>query len=383
MPEVTRPSTVLQRLLRPGRRPDDRGAVATVFAVLLAGGVLLGMIAVVIDVGQIYAEREDLQSGADAAVIAVAKACANNDPRCNSGPDVLALAAEYADKNARDGTSAVAEICGRLPGRLTACSTPPTNLSACLGSPPPSPTSYVEVRLQTRMPDGQMALPPVFAQALPGNEGMTGVEVSSCARARWEPVHVLAMTISRCEFENATNFGLDFGLSPPYPPDPSVSDESTIFFPAGHVGGTCPPDPPGSYWVEPDEPSFLDGGATCEFTMPVDGRWWGDDMVEPANQPPATCEQRLRDAASAREVVYVPIHDGHHHEPGRTEYHHIYVVPFVVTGHFFAAGGSNPSWLTSQLPCSDPDERCVSGVFVGPAVSLYSLTGDNIVTLIG
>ena len=69
---------------RAGWRRDDGGAVATVVAILLAGGVLLGFLALVVDVGQIYVEREELQTGADAAVLAVAKACATAAPACAS-----------------------------------------------------------------------------------------------------------------------------------------------------------------------------------------------------------------------------------------------------------------------------------------------------------
>src|ERR1043165_3858879 len=69
------------------RRPGERGAVAVTVAILLGGGVLLGFAALVVDVGQLYAEREELQSGADAAALAVAKACATQTKHdgCISG----------------------------------------------------------------------------------------------------------------------------------------------------------------------------------------------------------------------------------------------------------------------------------------------------------
>ena len=53
-------------------RGRDRRAVA----VLIGGGVLFGMGALVIDVGQLYQNRAELQNGADAAALAVAKSCA-------------------------------------------------------------------------------------------------------------------------------------------------------------------------------------------------------------------------------------------------------------------------------------------------------------------
>jgi len=56
--------------------------VATVLVILLGAGVLLGIGALVIDVGQIYAEREQLQSGADSAAIALAKSCSAAPDAC-------------------------------------------------------------------------------------------------------------------------------------------------------------------------------------------------------------------------------------------------------------------------------------------------------------
>src|SRR5690349_18918245 len=58
------------------KRDSEHGGVAAVVAVLTAGGVLLGMGALVIDIGRLYVEREQLQSGADAASLEVASNCA-------------------------------------------------------------------------------------------------------------------------------------------------------------------------------------------------------------------------------------------------------------------------------------------------------------------
>ena len=44
-------------------RDHDRGAVSPLVVILLATGVLLGMTALVVDVGRLYAEREELQAG--------------------------------------------------------------------------------------------------------------------------------------------------------------------------------------------------------------------------------------------------------------------------------------------------------------------------------
>src|ERR1039457_1222087 len=55
---------------------DERGAVGVLVAMMLGAGVLTGMGALVIDVGQLYQERAELQNGADAAALAVAESCA-------------------------------------------------------------------------------------------------------------------------------------------------------------------------------------------------------------------------------------------------------------------------------------------------------------------
>ena len=394
MPALTPPSGRFRRIHLNRRRlwplasrrrnlgaPDDRGAVAAVFVILLSGGVLLGMMAMVIDLGQIYLEREELQSGADAAAVAIAKACANDSTECASHAALVDVAQSYGDLNARDGTSSVEEVCGYLPGRLSECPPAAENLTKCLGSPPPVPAFWVEVRLGTRMPDGQFVLPPSFAQALPGNAGFDGVGVRACARATWEPTAgVLAMTISTCEFDDSTAGGTDFALAPPYPPYPDPLDEHTINFldPTG-----CDPDPSSPGWQRPGPAGFLNGDSSCEFDVPLDGIVSGDDVTPPTFAAPPACVARLITAVTSREVVLVPVHDGIHDDPGTTEYHAVFVAPFVVTGFSFDTILPVPSWLINVPPaCSGPD-ACVSGVFVGPAVSLNSLAGDAIVTLIG
>lgn len=78
---------------------DERGAVAVITAISMV--TLLGMAAIVIDVGAIYFERTQLQTGADAAAIAIAQNCAKGD--CG---DISATATSLAGGNANDGASA-------------------------------------------------------------------------------------------------------------------------------------------------------------------------------------------------------------------------------------------------------------------------------------
>lgn len=94
------------------RRVSDRdhaekGAVSVIVALLLV--TLLGFTAIAVDVGVIYSERAQLQSGADASAIALAQKCARDatDAQCST---TSTLAGSLANQNALDGMSKVHSI---------------------------------------------------------------------------------------------------------------------------------------------------------------------------------------------------------------------------------------------------------------------------------
>ena len=80
------------------RLRGEEGASAIVVALLLIP--ILGFMAIALDVGALYAERAQLQNGADAAALAIAQECAG--PGCAGA---AALAATYANANANDGAA--------------------------------------------------------------------------------------------------------------------------------------------------------------------------------------------------------------------------------------------------------------------------------------
>jgi len=168
----------VRRLLK--RR--EQGAVAIMVTILLGSGVLLGVAALVVDVGNLYAERGQLQSGADASAMAVAEACVagscdgtSQDVRQQTMP----VAQKYANANAKDGHTKITTICGTW-GNLDPCPAPARGLAACIGAPPTE--DYVEVRVQTEMSDGSTLLPPTFATAMAGKSGYRGQSLATCAR---------------------------------------------------------------------------------------------------------------------------------------------------------------------------------------------------------
>lgn len=90
-----------------GENENERGALSVIIAILMV--TLLGFVAIAVDVGVIYSERAQLQSGADASAIALAQKCAREatDPLCST---TSALAGSLANQNALDGMSKVHSI---------------------------------------------------------------------------------------------------------------------------------------------------------------------------------------------------------------------------------------------------------------------------------
>lgn len=86
------------------RANGERGAVAVITAVSLV--VLLGFAAISIDVGMLYQERAELQSGADASALAIAQDCAVGRIDCDTPTDTAQV---LANANATDDAAAVAE----------------------------------------------------------------------------------------------------------------------------------------------------------------------------------------------------------------------------------------------------------------------------------
>ncbi|WP_035760541.1 pilus assembly protein TadG-related protein [Paenarthrobacter nicotinovorans] len=84
--------------LRAGSGSDERGAATIVVAGLMV--VLLGFAALAIDVGALYAEKAQLQNGADAAALAIATDCAGGS--CGNS---TATANNFANNNANDNSS--------------------------------------------------------------------------------------------------------------------------------------------------------------------------------------------------------------------------------------------------------------------------------------
>ncbi|TFB48960.1 TadE/TadG family type IV pilus assembly protein [Cryobacterium tagatosivorans] len=154
------------------RLREDRGATAVMLGIMLVP--LIGSLAIALDVGALYAERAQLQNGADAAALAIAQDCATNDVCTNPG----GLAASYTNGNANDGAANV--LAPSFPNAHT-----------------------VVVSDSTRVAGSNAgAISHPFAALL----GIDNTTVHATATAEWGgpgSAEVLALALSWCEFQES------------------------------------------------------------------------------------------------------------------------------------------------------------------------------------
>ncbi|HEX6235572.1 MAG TPA: pilus assembly protein TadG-related protein [Acidimicrobiales bacterium] len=267
--------------------------------------VLLGMGALVIDIGAIYQERRELQNGADAAALAVAKDCAAGD--CL---DELSTAQHFANENANDGASNVPLVCGDGPGLDATCDVTPPEAEGADG--------WVRVDTTTLKPGGGTRIDFVLAPFL--DAANVGRTVKASAVAAWGPaggLETIPLIFSECEYIEA---GGDVYADPPVFPE----GEITIYLHSSEQAGVCGAGPagadlPGGFdWLDNDACKVL---VTAEDTVSVD----------PGNDVPSGCDPtKWQDA-----VVVIPIFDRVDGTGAGGVYHIAGFVGFHVTGYRF------------------------------------------------
>lgn len=371
-------------LILPRRRTGrERGAVAVMVA-LIVSGVLLSLGALVTDVGSWYAERAQLQNGADAAAMAVAQTCARG--ACDTSRLATGTAGRYANLNANDGLTSVDLICGNGPG-LFPCLT-----NAC----PLGTGNYVTVRTITLESGGSHLLPPMFGDLLLG-ETYDGRTISACATASWGSAgggFGLGMTISLCAWKHATVSGLleKFGPTPPYPiwPPPLLLGYPYVpllheppmpGLPAGEQvllfhGSTtdCLGSPAG--WQLPGGFGYLNStSGSCAAEVSIANTY----LEAPGESITAECAAELATARTNHTVVYMPVYDGISGTGAGGTYHLAGFAAFVVTGGYLngvTGGFKVPSNITGLNYCKG-EQRCIYGFFTQGLVprGIFSAVG--------
>ena len=356
----------LTRLILVRLRRDDRGVVAAIVAIAIGSGLLLGMVALVIDVGQIYQERAELQNGADAAALAVAKSCALGS--CTPG-----IAGQLADSNASSltgGTEGVPLVCGS--GILGGCPPATGALTSCPPAPPAG-TNFVDVYTATQTASGSTLLPPVFATTFMG-VGYKGTTVRACAQAEWGPpsaASTFALTISACEWDQATQQGNLFAPAPPYSqnPLPSYAFDQVLTLSPGNGTG-CATEPAGA-----DGPLTFGwahiAGGSC--TLSVTAPTFQEDPSAPLN---ASCQTVLQNAQQSQIPLLVPVYVSENTGPNTFALQGF--ADFVVTGYNLQPGLFEPDWLDSANTCTGTN-YCLTGYFVqGVIPSTGSFAGPSL-----
>jgi Flp pilus assembly protein TadG len=218
----------MRRLTRVRR--GDQGAVATIVAMLFMFGVMLGLGALTVDVGNINANRRQLQNGADAVALAAAKHCADVGTCAPNDPGLQILENANANPSAAPGVTGIRRVdgqtpavCGYGPG-LTGCpssASPSTQkLQECPAAILPPNTNYVRVYTETTNAAGTHLLPYSFGAAIAGVG--SGANQQTCASVAWGPIGTytatVPLTISLCMFDQMV---AQYGSAGNLPAEPS------------------------------------------------------------------------------------------------------------------------------------------------------------------
>ena len=358
------------RLARPMMRllgRDERGAIGVLIAVLIGGGVLLGLGALAIDVGQLYQNRAELQNGADAGALAVAESCALGI--CTTVP-----ANTYATGNASSltgGRAGVDLVCGSGTG-MSAC---PATSGAPYDCPvnPSAGTNYVDVYTSTRTPSGSL-LPPVFARTLLGNSSYSGTNVKACSQAEWgapSSAQTIAFTISACSWYVYTNNGTNFAPKPPYPPNPASSYDH-IMFEHGVQGSKttgCPPYQP-SGQDAPGNFGWTDDSGSCSVN--IDNGSYGGSTGTAVSPD---CKTALQNDYNNKTTVYLPVYTAISGTGTNVSYTLLGFAAFVITGYRLP-GVSASDWLNPANNCKSPN-FCIDGFFTQGLIPSTGGLGGN------
>lgn len=322
----------MRRLVAAERDRSERGAVAIIVALCLV--VLVLIAAWVIDGSALYQERAELQHGADAAALAIARDCVEG--ACGA---VYVTAEQFVDANANDGDSRVPAGGITFPG-----------------------TNTVQVLVVTADAganiDGDVnTVDYTFARVA----GLDGKQVSATAVASWGSVgsgSSIPLTFSLCEFNDATNNGTTYASGPPFSGPPRIikfhdgsPQDPTVPCPAGPAGQ----DIPGGFgWLDIDNPceAIISAGQTVGAN-PGNGN---------PNNSSIDCEpEDFLGPNLTGHTVMIPIYDDVTGTGQPASYHLAGFAGFHITGIRFPGGQSWRVNMTTQ-ECTN-SQSCIKGYF--------------------
>lgn len=311
-------------MLRLTERSHDRGAVAVWVAILLVPFLVLAALA--IDIGAMHTDRQRLQTGADAAALAIAQQCAIGN--CDPG-EAEVTAEDLVDANQTFGGGAQSHD---------------LELREADG--------YVEVSVS----DTREMWFGSFAGVGQATQTQTGAATWGYPTGGGS----LPLTVSWCEileYTGATEIldaennviGLDIGDGAEDVVLYNKSNKSGDFsscdlIPEGPNGSA----PSGGFgWL------VADASGTCS-TLTAEEQWYESDT---GNDGPDYCtETQLR--AMIGETILIPVFDEVDRSGSNAKYHIFGYVAFHFEGFYFG----NP--MKSLNPPCGSDKRCISGDIV-------------------
>lgn len=341
------------------RLDNEHGAVAVFVAIALV--IVFAMAALVVEIGQLYWERRQLQNGADAAALALGHECAAQLPNCVDG--LLGGVAElYADSNAYDAASAVP---ASMPHGSNADDCDPGGTDAL------NPLLGIDaVKVTTRTVDANNGnagfITHFFAPLVAGMLGEPGTDnttVRACAVATWGNIGGAAtIPIALCEgsWDHWTSFGTNLPSGPPshilrFGTPPGVANP----------GADCT-NPSGDTY--PGGFGFLERDADCMATTDENDMADGSTGDNP-NDPGSLCSvadmyTMLKGIVDSGEPALIPIFDYHEGSGTSAQFHIIGYGAFVLEGYSIngGPGGADKTYGMSASDCTG-GASCLKGYF--------------------
>lgn len=267
------------------RLRSERGATAVLVALLMVP--LVGFAAIAVDVGALYAEKAQLQNGADSAALAIAQHCA-----VSACGDPAATAEDLASANANDGAANTLDPIVDLIART------------------------VTVTDSTLTADGESAMPHPFAALI----GVNSSTVNATATAEWggpgSGPAVLPIALSWCAFQDSELLSSGQHMTIRTDMDQDLCQRSP----------EEPQIPGGFGWIDPV------GGACESYVDVTDGEMWiGSD---PGNNITTPCKTKI--SALKGQTILIPVYDGVQGTGQNAEYRIYAFAAFTVTGWSFS-----------------------------------------------
>jgi len=176
-----------RKLFRRAGAAAQRGAVIVLVAVLFGSGVLLGMVSLVVDSGQLLLEKTIAQISADDVAAALAHACAANTAECTSTIAANSSLVTIAHSSYAKHPTAILSVCGStaavaLHPNLTHCGNFSGIPRDCV-TPSANYPVYVRVYTGYTAASGGTPLFPLLNNLIHGTTHNPSIE--SCSQAAW------------------------------------------------------------------------------------------------------------------------------------------------------------------------------------------------------